>query len=112
MRCVELHHSLKLDRLLFPATHRDTMTASLNEEVLIKEEGNYESGSTDSSAYHSARTTRSTRPFLFDIRKPRRALRGCYSIYTDRARSWRKMHLHRRRWHGWRRSRSHAVRWY
>ena len=32
---------------------------------------------------------------------PRRALRGRYSIHPDRARSWRKMHLHSRRWHGW-----------
>src|SRR6266403_4298383 len=70
----------------------------------------YESISTDNSTYRRTRTTRSTRPFLLDLRESRRALRGRHSIYTDRARSWRKMHLHSRRWHGGGRSRSHAIR--
>src|SRR4029077_9095984 len=101
---------LKLGRMLFPATLREMVGGSLNEEVLTKRRRLYESGSTDNSAHRCTRTTRSTRPFLLDIREPSRALRGRYSIHTDRARSWRKMHLHSRRWHGWRRSPSHAVR--
>src|SRR6267142_61499 len=50
------------------------------EEVFDSKKEAYESrSSTDNSTHRGTRTTRSARPFLLDIRKPSRALRGRHS---------------------------------